>query len=130
MTIYTSYFANLRKLPPTITPIGICVSPPYWFKGENYDKLAPSRELLSQYKAGHCTMLDYWDRYWSETLSKLDPVSVYCELHRKGTPDVAILCYEAPSDWCHRFIVSHWFTQANFGVVVREYGNPPNVFGG
>jgi len=129
MTIYTSYFANLRKLPPTITPIGICVSPPHWFKGENYDKLAPSRELLSQYKVGYCTMLDYWDRYQVETLSKLNPISVYHELCCCGT-DVALLCYEHPSDFCHRFIISHWLTQST-GITIREYGCDQHiVFGG
>ena len=26
-----------------------------------------------------------------------------------------------PTDYCHRHIVAHWFTQ-NLGVVIREYG--------
>lgn len=75
-------------------------------------------------------MQDYWDRYWSETLSKLDPAVVYHELTAKGTPDVAILCYETPSAFCHRFIASHWLTQMT-GHVVREYAYPQHdVLGG
>ena len=75
-------------------------------------------------------MLDYWDRYWEETLRKLDPQTVYRELSSKGTPDVALLCFERFSDFCHRHIVAHWLTQ-NVGVVIREYGQEQkDVFGG
>lgn len=66
-------------------------------------------------------MTEYWSRYWEETLLKLDPKTVYDDLNKRGVPDVAILCYERPTDYCHRHIVAHWFTQ-NLGVVIREYG--------
>jgi uncharacterized protein YeaO (DUF488 family) len=128
--IYTSYFANLRRLPATVRPIGICVSPPRWFVGENDQRLAPSRELLTCYKSGSCSMLDYWDRYWAETLSILDPNVVYRDLCSKDSPDVALCCYEAPHDFCHRHILAHWLTQVNLGIVVREYGQPSELFGG
>jgi len=128
--VYTSYFANLRKLPSTVYPVGISLYPPHWFTGETYEKLSPSRELLLKYKSNNCTIPDYWDEYWSETLSKLDPVQVYNELQAKGTPDVAILCFEAPDNFCHRFITSHWLTQST-GIAVREYGCDQHiVFGG
>ena len=128
--IYTSYFANLRNLPTTITPISICAFAPKWFNGENILQLAPSRELLSDYKTGRCTVLDYWDRYNSETLSKLDPIVLYNELTAKGTPDIALLCYETPVDFCHRHILAHWLTQSGVGGIIREYGNPEIIFGG
>jgi hypothetical protein len=129
LLIYTSYFSNIRNLPHTITPIAICAYPPRWFTGENYPLLAPSRELLSDIKAGRCTMLDYWDRYWQETLRTLDPAAVYADLLAKGRPDVALLCFEVAEEFCHRFIVSHWFNQT-IGAPVREYGDHPVVFGG
>ena len=128
--LYTSYFANLRNLPPTVTPIGICAVPPRWFTGTNCANLAPSLQLLSDIKTGSCTMLDYWDRYWDETLKKLNPASVYQELLGKGSPDVALCCYETPASFCHRHILSYWFNQ-NLGVTIREYGcDQTTVFGG
>lgn len=117
--IYTSYFANIRNLPLTITPVGICVSPPKWFSGENYPLLAPSRELLSLYKSGQYTIPEYVERYLRETLKELCPESVYQELKKKGSPDIALCCYETPRCFCHRHTVSFWF--ACSGIEVYEY---------
>ena len=128
--IYTSYFAVIKNLPSTIIPIGICLYPPKWFHGENIKELSPSLELLSGYKSGQYTMQDYWDRFYNEILNQLDPVLIYKRLDSLGNPDVAMICYEESTDFCHRHIVAYWLTQ-NLGFVVREYGKQQDsVFGG
>lgn len=38
---YTSYFANLKKLPDNVVPISICGKAPDWYSGLQYKKLAP-----------------------------------------------------------------------------------------
>jgi len=74
-------------------------------------------------------MIEYWDRYQSETLASLNPTVIYQELLAFGQPDVALCCYESTDAFCHRHCLAHWLTQ-NTGVVVREYGNHPIIFGG
>lgn len=49
--IYTTYFANLGKLPPDIVPISIARKNPIGWKGKNYKRLAPPYDILSWYKA-------------------------------------------------------------------------------
>ena len=75
-------------------------------------------------------MTEYWERYWHGTLSSLNPQIVIHELSSLGTPDIAMCCYETPSDFCHRFICAHWITQTT-GIVIREYGqDQTTIFGG
>lgn len=50
MKIYTSYFAMMRNFPENIIPIAICAKPPTWYEGLVYKKLAPSYDILMQYK--------------------------------------------------------------------------------
>ena len=117
--LHTSYFAKVRTFPSTLTPIGISLWPPHWFTGESYPLLSPSRDLLNAYKAGGCTQAEYRFRYYDETLSRLDPASVYKDLCAKGE-DVAILCYERTGEFCHRRLVAEWL-EKTIGVIVPEY---------
>ena len=43
----TSYFGNLRKIS---NPVSISLYSPKWFTGNNYKKLAPTKEILLAYK--------------------------------------------------------------------------------
>jgi hypothetical protein len=83
--------------------------------------LAPTAELLSDYKYRGRDVQAYWERYKRETLAPLDPTVVYQEFLAYGGPDVAICCFEKPPSFCHRQIVAHWLNH-QLGVVVPEYG--------
>lgn len=39
--IYTTYFANLKRLPQDVVPISICGKATEWYDGLQYKKLAP-----------------------------------------------------------------------------------------
>lgn len=111
--LYTSYYARSGK-----NPNAVCISAkaPWFFKGAEYLKLAPSWELLSAYKQGQVDERGYTE--WFLRLLKergLTPQQVVDEL-----PDGAImLCYEASDKFCHRFIVAEWIQQGT-GLVVEE----------
>jgi len=54
-------------------------------------------------------------------LSLLDPQQVVDELKAlAGSEDIALVCYERPSDFCHRHLVANWLTQAGFPT--EEFG--------
>lgn len=115
--IYTSYFANLKNI---INPIAICGKSPDWYKGKQYKKLAPRWSFLKDYKDGKITSDEYIVLYNELVLSKLDPQIVLNELIalNDNNENFTMICYEKPSDFCHRHIVAEWFKLA--GIEVSE----------
>jgi len=120
MQIFTSYFANLKKLPPDTVPISIALKTPAWFSGMRYAPLAPTGEILSSWKVHRDNNL-YLRQYNQTVLSRLDPMKVRKDLERlSGEKEVFLLCYERPEDFCHRHRVAEWFSLC--GIPVREWG--------
>lgn len=137
--IYTSYFAKLKSLPENIIPISICAKAPDWYKGLQYKKLAPKYDFFMEWKKNHDN--DYYIKCFNEqVLNKLDYFHVYDDLYdlaeefvntlpeddiRKqhqnlGFPYViALICYEKPSDFCHRHLIADWFNKN--GILCEEY---------
>lgn len=127
--VYTSYFANIKKLPPNTTVISICGKAPDWYKGIQYKKLAPKYGFFMEWKKNHNDSY-YIEHFNEEVLSKLDVKSVVRELQalipteiRKQqqnsiwtNPDthIALICYEKPADFCHRHLVAEWFIKNGY----------------
>lgn len=108
--ILTSYFANAKKFPKFRKTISISRFTPKWFKPDiNALELAPSIQLLNNYKDGIVNDIEYKEIYLKETLSKLDPKAI-AEKYKDGI----FLCYESSSDFCHRQIVSEWLSENGF----------------
>lgn len=119
MKIYTSYFAKLRSLPENIVPISICGKAPDWYTGLQYKKLAPKYGFFMEWKKTHDN--DYYiEHFDSEVLNLLDAKTIYEELSKmSGGKDIALICYEKPSDFCHRHLVAKWLTKN--GIPCEEY---------
>ena len=120
MKIYTSYFANLKNLEKeNIFPIGICCYPPKWFNGPNLGAIAPTPDILEKCKSSHA---EYEKRYKAEVLSIFKDVSTLINKisYISGGKDVALCCYEKPSDFCHRHIVAKWLEE-QAGIEVKEF---------
>lgn len=117
--IYTSYFAKLKELENhDIIPISICAKAPDWYKGLQYKKLAPKYGFFMEWKKNHNN--DYYvKRFQSEVLDKLIVCEVLEDLFAlKSLEDkgkgIALICYEKPSDFCHRHLVAEWLNQNGF----------------
>ena len=112
--IYTTYFANLRHLPTTVTPIAICGGVPKFYTGLTYKKLAPKYSFFSVWKETHDN--DYYIENFNKlVLNALNPKDVVNELlSMSPTTDIALVCYEKPSDFCHRHLVADWLRQAGY----------------
>ena len=131
--IFTSYFAKIKKFPKNVIPVAISAIVPDWYKGLHYPKLAPKYDDLMKYKMDH-NEADYTKRFNDTTLCELRPATVLFRMqsmlnHELGVsehffwddPDnhVALICYEKPSDFCHRHIVAEWLR--GFGIECREW---------
>lgn len=114
--IYTTYFAKLKSLPDNITPISICGKAPDWYKGLQYKKLAPKYSFFMKWKENHDN--DYYIKCFKEqVLDKLDPMKTYCKLCSLAkNNDIALVCYEKPTDFCHRHLVAEWLVERGFDV--------------
>ena len=130
--IYTSYFAKLKSLPKNIIPISICGKAPGWYQGLQYKKLAPKYDFFMKWKENHDN--DYYIKCFNEqVLNKLNAEQVVKELDNlllnetlaidysgdlKEVPRIALICYEKPSDFCHRHLVADWLNKN--GVECKE----------
>lgn len=108
--VLTGYFAQAKKYKEkNLTLVNIALVKPEWFKEstEAYPDLYPTREML--YEFNYSGNIDNYINSYSEILSKLNPEKVYRDLNNK-----IILCYEKPTDFCHRHLVAIWLNQNGF----------------
>lgn len=122
--IYTTYFAKIKDLPKNIIPISIVAKPPKDFNGLQYKKLAPKYNFFMKWKETHNN--DYYiEHYNEEVLKSLYASEVVADLkHLCGKSmyseiDIALICYEKPSDFCHRHLVAKWLNDN--GYKCEEY---------
>lgn len=122
--IYTTYFAKLRSLPEYIVPISIAGKAPAWYNGLQYKQLAPKYSFFREWKkTGNND--HYIEHYRDEVLSDFDPHIVESELHIEANSEfIALVCYEKPSDFCHRHLVAEWFNKA--GIRCEEWDGITN----
>ena len=125
----TSYFGKVKKLPENIIPVSIAAITPRWFQGKSYKQLAPTFELLNDWKIGAVTEEKYTERYNAQ-LERLDPKEVAEELKyflpaicvsaafwEDPNLSIALLCYERDG-FCHRHLAANWFTE--YGIRCEE----------
>lgn len=107
MNIKTSYFANWRKFPKDYVPISIATYSPKGFKGLIYDKVAPGWDIMKLVKEQHDEQA--YIRVYNDKLQTLDREQVFKDLEElSGGKDILLLCYEKPSDLCHRHLLAAW----------------------
>lgn len=127
MTIYTSYYAACTNKTRTIDgvefqTISISVKAPWFWKPgklpeKHYEKLAPTWEIVNDYKNGKIDERGYTERFFELLLEtrKLKAERVIEELPE----NVVLLCYEKPETFCHRRLVAKWIEHET-GIVVPE----------
>ena len=108
----TSYFAKLKKLPDGFVPVSICGKAPDWYEGVQYKKLAPKYDFFMEWKKTQDN--NYYIKCFNEqVLSLLNPETVVKELETftgVSRDKICLICYEKPSDFCHRFLVAEWLS--------------------
>ena len=123
--IYTTYFAKLRSLPKNIIPIAICAKPPVGYQGPSYRQLAPHYDFYNKYKtdgdAEHFTVC-----YKSQILSHMTPTKTVADLYAQVGKnycdgDIALVCYEKATDFCHRHLVAEWLRDSGYECKEFDY---------
>lgn len=123
--MYTGYFAKLKKYQEAgLVPVSIALKTPDWYHGLEYKKLAPTWDILSAWKSGeHKGDVDYYTEHFEEEV--LDgiyfqkAINELEELTKVKQDKIILLCYEKPSDFCHRHIVAKWLGQD--GISCKEF---------
>ena len=112
INIYTSYYANINKIPENIIKISISILPP----------IAPKYNDLIEWKE-HQDEEYYIAQYNKNVLSLLNPLDVYSEIKDlSGGKDCVLLCYEKPEDFCHRHLFADWINK-KLRLNVSEWEN-------
>ena len=128
--IYTSYFAKIKSLPEYIIPVSICAKVPTWYEGLQYKKLAPKYDFFMKWKENHDN--NYYIKCFNEqVLNELNVVTVIKDLINLMPKDsiseyslnktICLVCYEKPSDFCHRHLVADWLNKNGFTCKEYEY---------
>lgn len=118
--LYTSYYARSGKNPKSIS---ISAKSPFFYKGRAYLNLAPSWELLGDYKDGIIDAYGYTERYGQLLKDRgITPEKVVGDLEDGSI----MLCYEGPGKFCHRHIVAVWLNQSGKAEVyeLEKDGSP------
>lgn len=123
--MYTSYFAQLKNLPENFIPISICGKAPEWYTGLQYKKFAPKYTFFMQWEKTHDN--DYYIRCFNEqVLNKLnieivkqDLLKLISTIDNYQEKEICLLCYEKPSDFCHRHLVAKWLNDN--GIECKEW---------
>lgn len=137
----TSYYSRLNKIDKSqYEPIAISGDEGklVGFEGKGCRKLSPypfyrkwkkiEDEIEDNYKTGQITLEEYSrqkeenqqsyiEKFYNIVLKPLDPREIYKEL---GSNSV-LLCFEKPTEFCHRFLVAGWF-ELNLGLEINELG--------
>ena len=135
--IYTSYFAKLKQIEElNIIPVSICGRCPNWYKGNQYKKLAPNYKFFMEWKQNQDNDF-YVEHFQKEILDNRNINIVLQDLFDFFSIDqqefiknshipywmnndfnIALICYEKPSDFCHRHLVADWMIKN--GIPVKE----------
>lgn len=133
--IYTSYFAQMRNFPENYIPVAICGGLPNWYKGRWYRKPAPKIGFFQEWKRTGDNEY-YIEHYQKEVLDLLDYQKVLADLQMQVPEEIratmqdsvwnskdvhlVLLCYEKPTDFCHRHLFAKWLSQ-KAGIKIEEF---------
>lgn len=119
--LYTTYFANIDKVPNDCINLAVTRFPPKWInQGDSphiaiVKELSPSKELLLQYKED-----DNWEEYIgsfnAEMINRKDMVAMLQtvkDLLDKGK-SVCFTCYEKDYSRCHRSLLGRYFQDKGY----------------
>lgn len=119
--VKTSYFGRLRALDLSLYYlVQVCRHAP---KGVTCDTvLVPAlpgwQSLVVPLKEGLITEAEYERSYLRVLDSKREELleAVREILKAAGERTPLLLCYEKPSDWCHRHVLAGWLRKEGFDV--------------
>lgn len=115
--VQTSNYARKGADPLSIA---ISATVPKWYNGQRLDVIAPTWQLVEDVIEERLTIEEYDQAYIALLLKRgLTGQKVLDMLPNK----CFLLCYESPSDKCHRRLLADWI-EMETGFVIPEWKNP------
>lgn len=116
MTMKHFYTSNYSRHGNDLRSVAISRQPPVYYQGVISTILAPTWEIVTNYKRG---IIDE-DRYIFEYISLLEERKLTPKRVVNAFPERTIfLCYESPNDFCHRHVLAEWLNQSNVALVLE-----------
>ena len=117
--MHTGYFARLKDYK---YPISICGKAPDFYTGPQLKILAPKFWFFKEFKdqkSEHYLDIDFYTKNFKlEVLDKLQIENVIQRIQNiypnVSLDDITLICYEKPSDFCHRHLVANWLTENGY----------------
>ena len=111
--IYTSHYdaCDLRNINRSFYSISGDKGALVNFKGKYCRELAPKHSFWDKWHNNIGKIPEdennqfYIGEYWKQVLLPLSATEIYKKL---DSPSTILLCYEKPSEFCHRHIVAAW----------------------
>ena len=124
MIYKTGYFAKMKKYESMeLLPISIAQSMPKCLTGcISYKYLAPDWELVQGFKNGTVTEDQFRNTYLdglNRTIVEKSLQDMDRQVQKHGKSGVVLLCWEKPSNFCHRFVLSDYL-KSEFGLDIEE----------
>lgn len=122
--LYTSYYANGRKIPIEINRVAISIALPGFMTHCSHEPLlAPSSQLLEGYKGKTISEEEYIVIYTAYLESEKEHIRARLKEYAEGNADVVFMCYEKATSFCHRHLFRK-FANEELGFSIEEYGYP------
>lgn len=121
--IWTSYFGQMKNFPKDFVPIGICGGLPNYYNGLWYKSLAPRLNFFLEWKKNKDNNY-YIDNFNELVLKNKNADKVINDLITlaNNADNIVLLCYEKPTDFCHRHLVADWINKNNtLGIEIKEW---------
>lgn len=99
--------------------LAISAWPPPWYQGKGLNILAPTRALVLAVIRDEMTMDEYKEAYLDLLNERIPNPQEVLDSIPDGT---FLLCYEKPTDPCHRRIMSDWMFEKT-GYRIEEWKN-------
>lgn len=120
MILYTGYFSKTKKyVEAGLTPISISRFTPNFFKYARMSILAPPVDLLNKFKQKEITE-DTFTIAYLDYLHSFPPIYLEQLQEEIEKDNLIFLCYEKPTDFCHRHILAR-FLKEKFNIEVKEF---------
>ena len=101
----------------------ISIKPPNYYTGQQLAFLTPTWDMVIPYKNGNLSEKEYIKQY----IQLLEHRTLTPRKVADALPDNCyLLCYEKPSDFCHRHIIAAWLNQLD-DIRVSEWENEKDI---
>lgn len=119
---YTGYFARIEKYKELgLYPVSIARYNPKGMNIFTWSAVAPSEDILRDYKSGKITEIEYDFRYRLQLQNRniLEDLYFIDSKIPKEYNGIVLCCYEKSGTFCHRYILAEYIDE-KFSISVKE----------